>query len=153
MKNTSIDGATARIRSARAKSLLHEGGYTLVCCSETETVTAQKRGVAPLMDLLNDQKTLHDFCAADKVVGKAAAFLYVLLGVECLYADVISEPACEVLSRFGIAFEAEKTVSAIRNRAGDGFCPMETAVRDVDSPDEALVKIKETLQKLRQESV
>jgi hypothetical protein len=105
------------------------------------------------MTLTEEGFSLEKGFTADKVVGKAAAFLYVLLGVECLYADVISEPACEVLARFGIAFEAEKTVSAIRNRAGDGFCPMETAVRDVDSPDEALVKIKETLQKLRQASV
>ena len=38
----------------------------------------------------------------DKVVGRAAAFLYVLLEVKEIYAGVMSEGAADVLSKYGI---------------------------------------------------
>ena len=76
--------------------------------------------------------------AADKVIGKAAAYLYVLLGVSDIYAYVISQPALDVLNRYGIRVQYETLVPAVRNRTDTGFCPMETAVLPVDEPEQAL---------------
>jgi hypothetical protein len=82
------------------------------------------------------------------VVGKAAAFLYCLLGVKALHAGVLSVPARDVLLSAGISVEWGSLVPAIRNRAGDGFCPMETAVWDLTDPALAPDAIRAALQKL-----
>ena len=128
-----------------AKSLLEEGSYTLALIKGGETITSYERGVKPLLGLLDGGKDLRGFSAADRVVGKAAAFLYVLLGVQTVYANVISTLAEGVLRGHGIAVEAQTRTERILNRAGDGFCPMETAVENISVPTEAYRAIKAKL--------
>lgn len=125
------------------------GGFTCAVYNKTEVVKSKKRGVAPLVEWLESGKIFCGFSAVDKVVGKAAAYLYVLLGVDKVYALVISEGAAEVFTRFGIAYIYEEKVPAIRNRTDTGFCPMEQAVWDIDKPQTAYEAIKQTLQKLK----
>ena len=81
----------------RAKALLTEGGYTVVLCRGEVTYTDTRRGVAPLLRLLDAATDVRGFVAADKVVGKAAAFLYLRLGVAAVHAGVISAPARDLL--------------------------------------------------------
>ena len=88
------------------------------------------------------------YSAADKVVGKATAFLYCLLGVTAVYTPVISQAALQVLTQHGIATEYDLCVPAIFNHRKDGFCPMETATRDISDPKQALCAIRSTLEKL-----
>lgn len=120
----------------------------MLCCGE-ETLTDDRRGVRPLLDFLERSRDWHSYCAADKVVGKAAAFLYQLMGIQALYAHVVSEPAVKVLENAGIALTYGTRVPAIRNRTDTGFCPMETAVWDVQDPEEALTVLKITLENLK----
>lgn len=131
-----------------ARSLLEQGNCTCVLCRDGSTVTDSRRGVRPLLELLESETDFHGYSAADKVVGKAAAFLYCLLGVKALYAGVISQPALSVLEDAGITVRYGTFVPAIRNRTGDGFCPMETAVWDLTDPALAPDAIRETLQNL-----
>lgn len=131
-----------------ARSLLERGNYTCVLCRDGSTVTDNRRGVRPLLELLDSETDLHGYSAADKVVGKAAAFLYCLLDVQALYAGVISRPALAVLENAGITVRYGALVPAIRNRAGDGFCPMETAVWALTDPALAPQAIREALRKL-----
>ena len=126
----------------RAWSLLQEEGYTCVLCGGEQVFTSRMRGVTPLLDWLDQRLDLHGFSAADKVVGKAAAFLYVLLGVKEVYAKVMSIPAKGVLEAHGILNGCEEEVEAIRNRTNTGFCPMETAVWSISDPGEALTAIR-----------
>lgn len=127
-----------------AKQQLATGQFTCVLCKDSQTITATARGVRPLVDLLAEG-TLPGYSAADKVVGKATAFLYVLLGVRTVYAPVISAPALAVLQRFGVDASCDKVVEAIFNRDRTGFCPMETAVRDLDDPAAAYARVLEVL--------
>lgn len=129
--------------------MLNGGDYTYVLCRGDIVYTGTERGVKPLVDWLNKKVDLRGFSAADKVVGKAAAFLYVLSGVTDLYAGVMSEPANDILIQNGIDCVFDKAVKAILNRSNTGFCPMETAVRDIDDPNEALIVIKNTLVQLQ----
>lgn len=132
----------------KAKMLLEQTGSTCVLCSDEIILTDKRRGVRPLLDLLECNTSVAGFSAADKVVGKAAAFLYCLLGIKCLYAPVISQPALAVLQQARIDTEYEQLVPAIRNRTGDGFCPMESAVLNITDASEALLAIQEALKKL-----
>ena len=132
----------------KARSLLEKENYTCVICRGDDVITDRRRGVRPLLELLESDKDLHGYNAADKVVGKAAAFLYCLLGVKALHAGVLSVPARDVLVSAGISVEWGSLVPAIRNRAGDGFCPMETAVWDLTDPALAPDAIRNALKKL-----
>ena len=132
-----------------ARSLLERGNYTCVLCRDGSTVTDNRRGVRPLLELLDSETDLHGYSAADKVVGKAAAFLYCLLGVRALYAGVISQPALSVLEDAGITVRYGTFVPAIRNRAGDGFCPMETAVWELSDPALAPDAVRNALRNMQ----
>ena len=122
----------------KAKELLEDVKATCAFVKNEESFYSLERGVAPLLKLLWEGNSLAGFSAADKVVGKAAAFLYVLLKVERLYAGVISKYALEVLDKYGVTVEYGQLVEAIRNRRGDGFCPLEMAVLHIDDPNEAV---------------
>ena len=126
----------------KCREILKSGEYTLVLFDGKTLLTDTKRGVKPLLDLLDRETDLSRFSAADKVVGKAAAFLYVLLNVREVYADVISTPALSVLEEHKIPVVYGILTDKIKNRAGTGFCPMETAVLDEDNPENALRKIR-----------
>lgn len=134
--------------SLRARNLLSTGGYTCVLCRDGQCLTDTRRGIRPLLELLDRGADLHGFSTADKVVGKAAAFLYCLMGVSHVYAPVISQPATEVLKSHGIAVEYDLLVPAIFNRDRSGLCPMESAVRDLADPEDALAAIRATLARL-----
>ena len=132
-----------------AVALLDEGDYTCVLVKGDTVYTSRERGVKPLMTWLEEGVSLVGFSAADKVVGKATALLYVLLGAERVYARVVSEPAAEVLRTHGIPLVADTVVPAIRNRTNTGFCPMEQATRDITDPKEAPKAIRNALEQLK----
>jgi len=139
---------TAELNEAR--ELLAAGGYTCVLCKAGRTYTSTRRGVAPLLGWLEEGTDLTGFCAADKVVGRAAALLYRLLGVREVYAAVISRGALEVLEAGNIAVCYDSLTDGIINRAGTGPCPMEAATRDITDPAQAPAAIRLALEKLRQ---
>ena len=132
-----------------ARSLLAQGFYTVVLCRDDVTYTDTRRGVAPLLALLDSATDVVGFAAADKVVGKAAAFLYLRLGVASVHATVISAPAYDLLTAHGVHVTYDTLVPAIRNRAGDGYCPMETVTLPLTDAMEAEATIRQTLAELR----
>lgn len=132
----------------RAKEHLKQGGYTCVMVKNDSIFTSKERGVKPLLDWIASGTDFENAVVADKVVGKAAAFLYVLLKVKEIYAVVLSQPALKVLENHNITVSYEEKVSAIRNRDNTGNCPMESAVWDVDNPGEAFIVISQTREKL-----
>ncbi len=133
----------------KAKMLLERTDNTCVLCCEDVILTDTRRGIRPLLDLLEAGTDVSGFSVADKVVGKAAAYLYCLLKIHSLYAGVISRPALDVLQTHDIETEYGQLVDAIRNRAGDGFCPMEQTVWDIDDPADALPALQSALAKLQ----
>lgn len=132
----------------KAIDILNSGQYTCVLCKDNEIYTSTERGVKPLLEWLESGIKLKGFSAADKVVGKAAAFLYVMLGVKEVYAPVMSESAIYTLARNGIQPHCDKSVKNIINRAGTGICPMEESVEKLSIPSDALTAIRLRLAEL-----
>ena len=132
----------------RAINKLKSDNLTCVLCKGDEVFASLERGIKPLLSWLDDGKSKYGFCAAVKVVGKAAAFLYVLLGIKELYANVISTAAVEVLSQYNIKIHFNTKTDYIINRAGNGRCPMESAVIDTNNPAVALTILKEKLKQI-----
>ena len=126
----------------KARSLLAAGDYTCAVCRGDESYTTCQRGVKPLLTWLDSGADFKNASAADRVVGRGAAFLYCLLGVKEVHARVMSRPAAEVLSAHGITALADTFVEGIINRKGTGPCPFEDAVMTITDPEEALTAIR-----------
>ena len=126
----------------RAKEELSAGGYTCVICAQSGIFTSTERGVKPLLRWLEQGMDFAGATAADKVVGKATAFLYRLLGVKAVYAAVISRAALQTLTDGGIAVEYDTLAEHIVNRQGDGICPFEQATLSLTDPQTAYAAIR-----------
>lgn len=134
-----------------AEPLLLKPGVTFAAVArDGREHTSDKRGIAPVLELLDaDDAFLQDAAVADKVVGKAAALLFVRGGVGSVYAQTISEPAAAVLRAHKVLFVCRETVPHIVNRTGDGMCPMEQCVWKIDDPKTAEVALRQRLRELR----
>lgn len=129
---------------------LKEGGYSFVLYKDGEWSTSEKRGIAPIMELLRENKELlKGAYVADKVIGKAAALLLMEGGISYLHTEVISEHAIEVLRMSNIEFEYQTLVPYIVNRAGDGMCPMEETVLEVTDSTKVYELLQEKIKKMQ----
>lgn len=129
--------------------ILHEGGHSLVVANG-DICTFDGRGVSDLFQLLEDDPGfLCGAAVADKVVGKAAAALMALAGVRELYADIISQPALDLLRSNGIQIEYGKIVPHIINRAGTGLCPLEVRCMSCATLQECLVQIRAFMKEIK----
>ncbi len=132
---------------SRARAKLSEG-FTFVGVCGKEIKTSNERGVRPLLSLLDSGVSLENFSCADKVIGKGAAHLYVLLKPKYLYADVISAPALDLLIKNNVSVEYGTLCDEIKNRTKTGRCPIESATLDIDDSTCALETIRITLENL-----
>lgn len=131
-----------------AKEQLIKDDCTCVLRKGDSIYCSHARGVKPLLSLLDSGEGYRGYSAADKVVGKAAAMLYVLLGVSKVHALVISEKALEVLAGNGIDVTYDTLVERIHNRTNTGFCPMEEAVWEIDDLQEGLQAVRNKVAQL-----
>lgn len=133
----------------QAKRLLEERGLTCIIFQDEIVYTSYERGIRPLLRLIDENVDYRGMCAVDKVVGKAAAFAYVILGIAKLHAGVISVEAQKVLEKHKIVVTYDVLVEYISNRTGDGRCPMESAVLEIEDSERAIVAIREKLEKMQ----
>lgn len=130
-----------------AKEMLIRGGYSLVVCSGGYVYTSSDRGIKPLLEIVDDENLQH-CCASDKIVGKAAAMLYVLLKAEAVYAEVMSKDAVNVFGSYGVKYDYKELADKIINRDKSGLCPMELAIKDIDAPQKAREAIERKIKTL-----
>lgn len=131
----------------KAKKLFETGKYTCVLCRKNAVFTSEERGVKPLLKLL-ESGGYDGFSAADKIVGQAAAHLYILMGVASVYASVMSRDAEKLLLKNNIAASYDILTEKIINRKGDDVCPMEKAVADAENSRAAVENIKKAVRNL-----
>lgn len=135
-----------------AKSKLQKSDFTCVLCKGDKIYTSTVNGISPMVEFISDGTDIKEFSVADKIVGKAAAMLFALAGIKEVYAGVMSETALSVFSKYSIHSSYGILVKSIINRSGNGPCPMENAVKDIDSPLEAFEAIKCTISILKNEN-
>ncbi len=123
---------------AQAKRSLTESNATFVMIRSGKTEVSERRGVAPILELLReDPDSLEGGYVADKVIGKAAALLLMYGRIRALYTKVISSHALNVLKDSGIEVIYDKLVPFVINRDGTDMCPMEKLVLQIESPEDA----------------
>lgn len=122
--------------------LLHRDNHMLVVANG-EVCTFHGRGISDLYKLFReDPSFLKGASVADKVVGKGAAALMILGGVEELYADIVSEPALRLLKTAPVRVIYKEKVPQIRNRTQTDCCPVEKLCRDAETAEKCLPLIK-----------
>ncbi len=125
-------------------------GVVLVVSKGGESKISMASGITPLMEMIaNSPDFLRGSSVVDRVVGRAAALLMVHGGVCELHAVLVSEPAIAALEAHGLPFTYGEKTPGIRNRAGDGNCPMESACLETDDPAEAYEILKKKLAEIR----
>lgn len=135
-----------------AINLIKEETATCVVMKDHKIIkTISGQGIAPVIDLY-EQGVLKDAFVADKIIGKAAAMIMVLGGVKEVYGKVMSRAGKEYLESRGVKVSYGQCIDMISNRAGNGICPMERTVMEIEEPAEALTALKETLATLRKQA-
>lgn len=119
---------------------------------EEEVFASNRRGIAPLISLIESGQDVKGCTAYDKIVGKAAALLYCLMGISEVHAGVLSVKAADVFREYRIAFSWQTLSESIVNRTGDGVCPMERTVENIGDPQEAFLALKAKLKELQSRS-
>ena len=118
-----------------AKRLLDENPENTCALSlHGKSAVSRGRGISPLLSVLDGKENWKGACAADTVVGRAAALLYCFIGVRAVYARVAEDGAAKVF---------ELRTENIITRKGTGMCPRNVAVRNISSPKEAYAVLKE----------
>jgi iron complex outermembrane receptor protein len=129
------------------KDTLLASGHSLVA---SNGYCSDKSGIRPVILPMNeDLRFFEGLSVADKIVGKASAMLLALSGAKEVYAHILSEAGRKILERYGIAYEYGEMVEYIVNRKGDGMCPMEETVKDIDDPMDAFKALNERIAQMR----
>ena len=137
--------------TAEALKLIADGSASCVIMKDSAIVrSVDGRGVSPLLNIFaDDPGVLKGAFIVDKIIGKAAAMVLVLGGVKRAYGMIMSASGREYLEKHGIAVEYGRCVDVICNRGGNGICPIEKSVMDVDDPREGLGIVSRTMDELR----
>ena len=131
----------------KAIEILKTSDKTLVLVKGDEVITFDARGVKPLLELIDSGKDYREYSFADKVIGRASAFLYLVLGANDIYTNIISKGALNLLEN-KVNLKYEKVVENIINRKGDDICPMEKATTGIECKEEALIAIRKRIEEL-----
>ena len=127
---------------ASAKNLIKQQKATCVVIKQGKIINIESgRGVSPVIALY-EQEMLQDATVVDKIIGKAVAMVLVLGGVRACYGETMSRAALEFLNTHGVRAEYGTLTERITNRKGDGICPMEQTVAEIDDPATALEALK-----------
>ena len=122
---------------------------TLVAVRDDEIITCTERGIKPLLAWVREGRDLSGFSVADKVVGKAPALLYAVLGPRAVFSPVMSWTGRAVLLAAGVATSYDALVPHIQNRDKSGQCPMDSSVTNVWEPYEAVSVLSDRAAALR----
>ena len=126
--------------------ILDENNFSVVGYDNGEIVSSEKKGVAPLLDFYK-QNHVNMICC-DKVVGKAAAIMHILLGSKYLHCHIISQKAIDILDKYGMQYSYDTKVDYILNRSKSGMCPLEKATEKCEDVNQGYKIIIETLNQL-----
>ncbi|MGM0508657.1 MAG: DUF1893 domain-containing protein [Fusobacteriota bacterium] len=96
---------------------------------------SEKKWLHPLIDLENylkenDNIKRENLYIKDKIIGRAAAFLLVKLGVKKVDTEVISELGKDIFEKFNIEYTYDELIDKIN-------CKTENLLKDINKVDKA----------------
>lgn len=133
--------------SSAVNLILEESASCVLIKDNVIEKTVNARGIAPVIKLY-EGGLLENAYIVDKIVGKAAAMVMTLGGVKGCYGVTMSRAAVEWFNSHGVSVRYNKLTEYIVNRQGDGICPMEETVKDINDENEAYAALKAKIAEL-----
>ncbi|MEF8879175.1 MAG: DUF1893 domain-containing protein [Candidatus Thermoplasmatota archaeon] len=104
----------------------------------------QGYGIKPLLETIEElEGDMKEAVVGDKLLGKAAALLCRYAEVKSVYAPRGTKTGLAVLIVGGVPSRVDELIPFIKDKSGDGVCPFEKILEDVDKPAEAYQILKE----------
>lgn len=135
----------------KAKQMIKKGEAGCVIIKDNEIIRSLSgRGVSPLITIYeNEPQVMQDSYIIDKIIGKAAAMIIMLGGAKKVYGEIISVSGYDFLQEQGCTVDYGQKVEQIVNRSGDGMCPLEKSILNIEDPEKAYQQLKRTLNRLK----
>ena len=134
-----------------AKNWLEKNDLSLVIVKNGKLVfeTKEKKilGFIDAIEKIGDN--MNGSSIADKVVGKAVAFLCIYKKANSVYAKILSEKAKHLFEQWNIIFEYDSLVQEILDTNQNNVCPFELKAKNLNSPKKAFYELKELANSLR----
>lgn len=128
-----------------------EGKAAVIAKDGVIVAELEGRGVKPILDVLDKNPAiLKGAIVVDKVVGRAAAAIYVVGKTQKVVALVMSQGAVDLLRKNGVSAVADKTVPFIVNREKAGMCPMDAATLNLSDPGDIVGELRRQQKQMRQ---
>ncbi len=126
-----------------ARRLLEKEGASLVLQKKGKLPRIDyQSGLLPLWQAYQEENWAGGVLA-DRVIGRGAAFLAVVMELDSVYSLLMSSGAREVLLTANIDHDWGRMVVRIKDRSGKGICPMEALLKGIEDPEEAVEKLHE----------
>ena len=133
-----------------AIDMIKSGKATCITVKNNKILNAASPiGISYLLNLY-DKDELDGVFLADTIIGKAAAMVLTKGGAKACYGYTVSESGLKWLNEHNIPVSYTNLTSVIHNRKGDGICPMEETVLNIDNADEAITALNRKVAELRQ---
>lgn len=125
--------------------------YTCVIYDKEKIVfTSTKKGVAPMIDFYNqDDFVKKNYKVIDRIMGKGAVLLAILIGAIEIETPFISKPALKLAKKYDLKVTYTVLVDKINNRTDTGQCPIESSVLNIDNIEVGYETILNTLIELK----
>ncbi|NIP66587.1 DUF1893 domain-containing protein [Candidatus Bathyarchaeota archaeon] len=134
-----LDRARLRLKEKELSLVIFKSGELLF-----ETDSHGIKGFLEATQLLGSG--LAGSSVADRIVGRAVAFLCAYFKVSSVFAVIMSEKAADVLVGYDIPCRFERCVPDILNQAKEDVCPFEKLAAGFATPEEAYRELRSLLQ-------
>jgi len=127
-----------------AKNRLIQKDLSLVIVKDAKVLfETESHGIGDLLKAINQiQNQMKGSSVADRIVGRAAALLFIFSGVQAVFAVTASDGGIEVLKKNSVFCEYESRVTNVLNLKRTDVCPFEKLVAKLSSPEKAYEALK-----------
>ena len=128
-----------------ARKILSSEDYSIVVIRNEKILGHNKGdGIKPILKTIDELgEDIEGTVIGDRILGKASAFLCRYSNVRGVYSPQATKTAIAILIVGGIPCQADEMIPFITNRSGDGLCPFEKMLQDVESPEDAYKILKD----------
>jgi hypothetical protein len=122
-----------------AKNRLLQKDLSLVIVKDAKVLfETESHGIGDLVKAIEKLRDdMKGTSVADRIVGRAAALLFVFSGVAAVFAVTASEGGIEILKKNSVFYEHENRVTNVLNLKRTDVCPFEKLVAKLSSPEKA----------------
>lgn len=128
------------------KDILIDNDYSIYA---SNGYYSKDNGIKPVLFRINENKFFFEGLeVVDKIIGKASAMLLTYSKVKKVHALVLSEAGKQIFEEYNIEYSYDELVPYIINRKGDGMCPMEITVKDINDLEKAYIALNDKVKEL-----